>query len=333
MKFSIKNLKPEQAKKFQNYFIRIVATLIVVVIISCSMTIDSVDQPASINGGETLNVTLHLKIKADAAQTSKLMIAILVPKLWNARQKASLTFTSDKTTGVQKMTVIPVGTPAPQAQGLDWPAKIAAQIGNGGNLINDWEWVAFYSDADYSVANEPEFKATVNVSIPTTTDNISFKMGYVVANSSDGLSGSDRYGSYFPNCLTVNGTGDLIDFCNPQLSSVEPRTSLDNDIITLNFDGGVITNPLENESNIYLCATAVTTTGETLEVCEQTTKTKLTALGARRFRIDLWPREFFAVPAGKTLRRLEYFFTNADGSKKVGYGGLLDPFLFTFNCN
>lgn len=333
MKFSIKNLRPEQAKKFQNYFIRIVATLIVVVIISCSMTIDSVDQPSSINGGETLNVTLHLKIKADAAQTSKLMIAILVPKMWNARQKASLTFTSDKTTGVQKMTVIPVGTPAPQAQGLDWPAKIAAQIGNGGNLINDWEWVAFYSDVDYSVANEPEFKATVNVSIPTTTDNISFKMGYVVANSSDGLSGSDRYGSYFPDCLTVNGTGDLIDFCNPQLSSVEPRTALDNDIITLNFDGGVISNPLENETNIYLCATAVTTTGETLEVCEQTTKTKLTALGARRFRIDLWPREFFAVPAGKTLKRLEYFFTNADGTKKIGYGGLSDPFLYTFNCN
>ncbi|PZR29996.1 MAG: hypothetical protein DI535_00400 [Citrobacter freundii] len=333
MKLSIKNLKPEQAKKFQNYFIRIVATLIVVVIISCSMTIDSVDQPSSINGGETLNATLHLKIKADAAQTSKLMIAILVPKMWNARQKATLTFTSDKTTGVQKMTAIPVGTPAPQAQGLDWPAKIAAQIGSGGNLINDWEWVAYYSDADYSVANEPEFKATVNVSIPTTTDNISFKMGYVVANSSDGLSGSDRYGSFFPGCLRVNGTGDLIDFCNPQLSSVEPRTALDNDIITLNFDGGVTSNALENAADIYLCAKAITTTGETLDACAATSKTKLTALGARRFRIDLWPREFFTVPAGKTLLRLEYFFTNADGSIKVGYGGLFDPFLYTFNCN
>jgi hypothetical protein len=333
MKFSINNLKPEQARKFQNYFIRIVATLIVVVIISCSMTIDSVDQPTSINGGETLNVTLHLKIKADASQTSKLMIAILVPKMWNARQKATLTFTSEKTTGVQKMTVIPVGTPAPQAQGLDWPAKIAAQIGSGGNLINDWEWVAFYSDADYSVANEPEFKATVNVSIPTTTDNISFKTGYVVANSSDGLSGSDRYSSSFPGCLRVLGTGDLIDFCNPQLSSVEPRTALDNDIITLNFDGGVTSNPLENVSDIYLCAKAITTTGETLDACAATVKTKLTPLGARRFRIDLWPRDFFAVPAGKTLLRLEYFFTNADGSISVGYGGLSDPFLYTFNCN
>lgn len=333
MKFSIRNLKPAQVKKFQNYFIRIIATLIIVVIISCSMTIESVDQPGTINGGETLNATLHLKIKADAAQTSKLMIAILVPKMWNARQKATLTFISDKTTGVQKMTVIPAGTPAPQAQGLDWPAKIAAQIGNGGNLINDWEWVAFYSDADYAVANEPEFKATVYVSIPTTTDNISFKMGYLVANSTDGLSASDKYGTFFPGCLTVNGTGDLIDFCNPQLSSVEPRTALDNDIITINFDAGVTGNGLDNTNDIYLCAKGITTTGETLDACAATAKTKLAVLGAKRFRIDCWPREFFNVPAGKSLQRIEYFFTNADGSIKIGYGGLFDPFIFTFNCN
>jgi hypothetical protein len=333
MKLSIKNLKPAQAKKFQNYFIRIVATLIIVVIISCSMTIDSVDQPSSITGGQTLNATLHAKVKVDAAQTSKLMIAILVPKMWNARQKATLSFTSETTTGLQKMTVIPVGTPAPQAQGLDWPAKIAAQFAGGGNLINDWEWVAYYSDADYNVVNGPEFKVTVNVSIPTTTDNISFKMGYVIANSTDGLSGSDRYGSAFPGCLRVNGTGDLVDFCNPQLSAIEPRTSLDNDIITINFDAGVTDNDLQNVNDIYLCATGITTTGERLDVCGVSAKTKLVPLGARRFRIDCWPREFFAVPAGKTLQRLEYFFTNASSTIKVGYGGLSDPFLYTFNCN
>lgn len=332
MRSSIKNLKPEQIKKFRNYLIGIMAALVVIVIVSCSMTIESVDQPSTINGGETLQATLRVKITTNQSQTSKFMIAILVPKMWNARQKATLTFTSDITSGPQKMTAIPVGTPAPQAQGLDWPAKLAATIGNGGNLINDWEWVAYYSDADYTIAGNVEVWATVSVSIPTTADNISFKMGYAAANSTDGLSGTDRYGSFFPGCLRVNGTGDLIDFCNPQLSAVEPRTSLDNDIITINFDGGVTANPLDNASEVYLCASGITKDGETLDACAANAKTKLVTLGAGRFRIDLWPREFFAVPAGKTLERLEYFFTNADGSIKVGYGGGTSPFIYTFNC-
>lgn len=332
MRFSIKNLKPAQAKKFQNYFIRIVATLIVIVIVSCSMTIDSVTQPSEINGGETLQATLKVKITTNTDQTSKLMIAILVPKMWNARQKATLTFVSDITSGVQKMTAVPVGTPAPQGGGLDWPGKLASTIGNGGNLVNDWEWIAYYSDKDYTLGGNVEVGATVSVSIPTTTDNISFKMGYVVANSTDGLSATDRYGSFFPGCLRVNGSGDLIDFCNPQLSAVEPRTALDNDIITINFDAGVTANPLENATDVYLCASGITADGQKLDACAADAKTKLVALGAGRFRIDCWPRDFFTVPAGKTLERLEYFFTNADGSIKIGYGGGPDPFIFTFTC-
>jgi hypothetical protein len=307
-------------------------TLLFVFILGCSMTIESVIQPSTINGGETLLATLNVKVTTNQEQTSKFMVAILVPKMWNARQKATLTFTSDISSGPQKMTAIPVGTPAPQAQGLDWPTKLASTIGNGGNLINDWEWVAYYSDADYTVAGNVEIDAVVSVSIPTTEDNISFKMGYVVANSTDGLSGTDRYGSYFTGCLRVNGTGDLIDFCNPQLSAIEPRTSLDNDIITINFDGGVVANPLGNSNEIYLCASGITDDGEILNACASSEKTKLVSLGASRFRLDCWPREFFAVPAGKTLQRLEYFFTNADGTVKVGYGGGDSPFIYTFNC-
>jgi len=57
-----------------------------------------------------------------------------------------------------------------------------------------------------------------------------------VANSYDGLSDPSRYGSKFTNCFQSIGAGDLIDFCNPQLANVDPRTSLDNDIISLTFD-------------------------------------------------------------------------------------------------
>lgn len=305
---------------------------LIVFVVSCSMIIESVVQPSSINGGETLPVTLNVKIETNQAQTSKFMVAVLVPKVWNARQNTSITFTSDITTGDQPMSVIPAGTAAPQGGGLDWPSLLATRIGNGGNLINDYEWVAFYSDAAYTVAGNVTIKAQVKIRIKVSNDNLSFKLGYCVANSTDGLSASDRYGTFFTPCFRVNGVNDLIDFCNPQLSTVEPRTSTDNDIITLNFDAGVSQNALSTAADVYLCATGITTTGSRITVCSQTAQTKMENLGAGRFRKDIWPRQFFSLSANQSLRSIEYFFTNASGATKVGYGGGADPFPYTFRC-
>ncbi|CAN5616538.1 hypothetical protein BH11BAC3_BH11BAC3_46650 [soil metagenome] len=326
-------MKYFKSKKIRNYLVRIVSNMIVVIIISCSMTIDSVVQPSSVNGGEIIPVTLNVKVSTNVGQTSKLMIAVLVPKLWKASQKIKATFVSSVSNGPQQMTLIPAGTPAPNGNGLDWPTYLATKIGNGGNLINDWEWIAFYSNADYALGGNLDYTATVSLLIPTTDDNISFKLGYVVANSTDGLSGTDYYGSYFPGCFTVNGSGDLIDFCNPQLANVDPRTSLDNDIITINFDAGVAANGLENSSDIYLCAKAFTTAGDSINVCAATPQSKLTSLGAGRWRTDIWPRQFFGLTNEAThLTRLEYYFTDITGNIKVGYGGGTAPFPYTFKC-
>jgi Domain of unknown function (DUF4961) len=325
-------MKSYKLKKFHNYLVRIFATMIVIIIISCSMTIESVVQPSSVNGGDVLPVTLNVKVTTNSSQTSKLMIAMLVPKLWNVSKKAVITFTSDITTGPQQMTLIPTGSPAPNGNGLDWPNYLAAKIGNGGNLINDWEWVAFYSNADFSLGGNVTVNATVSLRIPVSNDNLSFKLGYVVANSSDGLSASDRYGSFFPGCFTVNGTGDLIDFCNPQLSAVEPRTSLDNDIITIGFDGGVASNQLQTASEIHMCASGITTDGTRIDVCLPVAANKLTSLGAGRWNIDLWPRKFFSLTDNQQLAKMEYFFTDGTGSNKVGYGGGTSPFIYTFKC-
>jgi hypothetical protein len=326
-------MKYFKLKKIQNYLLRALATLVVLIIISCSMSIDSVVQPTSVNGGDVLPVTLNITVKTDVGQTSKLMIAVLVPKIWNIAQKGSATFTSENSTGIQQMTVIPSGTVAPNSNGLDWPTNLATKIGSGGNLINEWEWVAFYSNTTYTLGGGNTVKATVSLLLPTTTDNISFKLGYVAANSTDGLSKTDYYGSYFPSfCFSVNGTGDLIDFCNPQLSAVEPRTSLDNDIITLGFDAGVAANSLDQANNIYLCATGITTAGDSIKVCNTSAANKLVSLGARRWRTDIWPRKFFSLTSSQQLLRIAYYFTDATGAVKVGYGGGTDPFLYTFKC-
>jgi hypothetical protein len=306
--------------------------LLLLIIASCSLSIDSVVQPASVNGGDILPVTLNTTIVTNSSQTSNFMVAILVPKVWKAAQNTTITFTSDITSGPQPMTLIPAGTPAPQGGGLDWPTLLATKLGNGGNLLPDYEWVAFYSNSAYTVGSNATIHATVSINIKTSPDNLLFKLGYCIAESTDGLSGSSYYGSYFTSCFQVNGTGDLIDFCNPQLSTVDPRTSLDNDIVTLTFDGGVTSTALDNAQQVYLCISGITATGDSLSVCEQTDRTKMTSLGLNRWRKDIWPRKLFNLADNQRLTRLSYYFTDATGNNKVGYGGGSSPFVYTFKC-
>lgn len=326
--------KPKGNRKISASTIwKIVGGLLLLLIVSCSITIDNVVQPASVNGGDILPVTLNVTITTNDNQTSNFMVAVLVPKVWKVAQNATITFTSDITSGNQGMSVIPAGTPAPQGGGLDWPTLLANKLGNGGNLLPDYEWVAFYSNASYSVVANATIHATVSINIKTSTDNLMFKPGYCVANSSDGLSSSDRYAASFTSgCLQVNGQGDLIDFCNPQISTVDPRTSLDNDIITVTFDGGVQSTALDNASQVYLCVEGITTTGDILTVCIQTDATKMTALGLNKWQKDIWPRKLFNLNDNQHLTGLRYFFTDANGANKVGYAGGATPFKYTFKC-
>lgn len=311
---------------------KVVGGLLLLLMMGCSITIDNVVMPSSVNGGDILPITLNVTIGTNATQTSNFMVAVLVPKVWKVAQNATITFTSDITSGDQSMSVIPAGSPAPQGGGLDWPTLLATKIGNGGNLLPDYEWVAFYSNASYSVAANATIHATVSIKIKTSTDNLLFKPGFCVANSSDGLSGSDRYAATFTNCFRVNGQGDLIDFCNPQISTIDPRTSLDNDIITVTFDGGVQSTALDNASQVYLCMAGVTTTGDSLVVCTPTDATKMTTLGLNKWQKDIWPRKLFNLADDQHLTGLRYYFTDATGGNKVGYAGGATPFTYTFKC-
>lgn len=326
-------MKDQQKKrKLGGLVWKVVAGLLIIIIVSCSISIDSLTQPSSVNGGDILPVTLTVTIGTNADQTSNFVVGILVPKVWKAAQNATITFTSDITTGNQGMTLIPAGTPEPKGSGRDWPTLIANTAGNGGNLLPDWEWVVFMSNTSYSVTANATIHATVNIKVKTSPDNLLFKLGYCVANSSDGLSGADRYAVRFSDCFRVNGTDDLIDFCNPQISNVDPRTSKDNDIVTVNFDGGVQSTLLDNASQVYLCIAGITDTGDSLSVCTPGDQTKMNSLGLGKWQKDIWPRKLFNLTDQQHLVGLRYFFTDATGTIKVGYAGGADPFTYTFRC-
>ncbi|HTJ13478.1 MAG TPA: DUF4961 domain-containing protein [Dinghuibacter sp.] len=330
------------SRKRWNLLWKIGGTVAILVIVACSVTINTVTQPASVNAGDVLNVTLTGTISTNSNPTANLMVGFLVPKVWNAAANAKVTFTSNISNGPQGMSSIPTSQPAPNGNGLSWQTDLMNTLGHAGNLIPEYEWVAFYSDQAYPTSDNTDYTVTVNIQIPVGQTNLWFNMEYCLAESNDGLHSTvfsnwpptSYYSAYIPSTpIRVYGPGTLVDFIHPQLSVVTPSTALDNDIIALPFNSTLVSNGLSNATSVYLCATGYTNAGDSIQVCQQTSKTQLVSQGAGQWQIDIWPRGFFNLPAGKTLDSLHYFFTDAAGGNKVGYGGGTDTaFTFIFNC-
>lgn len=90
---------------------------------------------------------------------------------------------------------------------------------------------------------------------------------------------------------------------------------------------------LDNENEVYLRVRALDAQDKVLgEINQATAKSKLSAIGGKRFLIDIWPRGFFSIDGGAEIARLEYFFTDASGTKVVGYGNTDQPFKYSFRC-
>jgi len=318
---------------------KIAATVLIVVIVACNLTINSVDQPSSVTGGTTMTVKLTCNIYVNSHQTSAFVVGVLVPKVWNASANMNMSFTSDNTSGPQAMTLMPVGTPDPTGNGLSWQDDLMQTIGHAGNLIPEYEWVVFQSNIQYAIPDNTGFNVYVTININVPQQNVLFNMAYCIAESGDGLHSeawggppTNYYGTFFPGAVRVNGTGTLLDFVNPQLSVIVPGSSLDNDIITIPFNATAATNALSTANQVYLCATGYTSAGDSIKVCEQTSKTQLQPLGQGQWQLNLWPRGYFGLTPAQTLDSINYFFTDATGASRVGYGGGSSPFSYTFSC-
>jgi hypothetical protein len=336
----MKKIKLPTGRSAWNWIWKITGTAIVLVIVACSITINNVSQPSTIAGGSTLTSTITAGInQVNATQTSALVVGILVPTQWNAANNTTMSYTSTATTGTQVMNLIPAGTVAPTGGGVSWQTDMLNTIGSAGNLINEYEWIAFESPTPYTVNNGNNITVTITVNIKLPQTNMLFNMAYVVCESSDGLnstayslSSSTYYGTFFPPSLRITGPGTLEDFTHPQLSVINPGFATDNDIITLPFNSTAVQNPLTNASQVFLCATGYTTTGDSIKVCQQTSANQLQSLGGGNFQTSIWPRGFFGLSATQSLDSIEYVFTDATGATIVGFNGTTTPFSYTFGC-
>ncbi|MBK0380824.1 DUF4961 domain-containing protein [Mucilaginibacter segetis] len=324
--------------KGKNLWMICACVVLGVVLACCGEIITGVDQPSTATVGSTIDITVHIDIPTVGdGGPDNLILGILMPKGWKGAQNTTVTYKSPLGDGT--MSIVPESSLPKNGGGLTWSAYMKKTFGLAGNLIDDMEWVPFQTDKAYT-HNGTEITGDLHVKLKVGADgnNTLVKLGYVITDTGNGFT-SDGNGTYYSQLSTpcfevTGGTGDLVDFCNPQLTIIDPPKSLDNDFVTLTFDGNVVATPLTGNTELYLCATAYTSDNKTIEVCEQTEKTKMaqTSATSNKYQLTFWPKEFFNVPDGQTIVKMEYFVTDKTGTTKVGYGNTLSPFVYTFKC-
>lgn len=332
---NIKKLKRADWWKF------LVVVVLLALIYACSISIVSIDQPSETDAGSEMTVTLDCRIDPEGTNSARaLVIGFLVPKVWKAAQNTSIYYTNiSMGANNEKMTLIPASEKEPKTQ-ITWSDALMqdSRYALMGNIVSELEWVVFRSTKTYEVNQSITFQ--VKVVTKVGEQNMLVNLGYFIGNNTNGLEppGDHKYhdGKY-ARLKVNNGTGDLIDFVNPQLAMMELAKATDNDLQTIFYDGDLVTTPLSSESKIYVCAKGYTTSGQVIERCAVGADTEFKPMeGVNRFRFDFWPRSFFQLSENQTLQRMEYFLTNATGTIKIGYGGSAlptDPFIFTFNCD
>lgn len=303
-------------------------------------------QPSTANAGETIDVGLETMLITSAISYTncRIVVGVLVPRSWNGLLNNNIvaTYTSprDGLGNIQTMSIIPDDVTPVGYTNTSWSEAMQQQAGLLGNLLPDVEWVAFWSDQVYPQisAQDSIFPIDINIKIKVGAQNTLVKLGYVISASADGLditNGSNNVFVTLPSdCFSVtNGTQPLVDFCNPQLTFINPLEALDNDIITLTFDKNISPTALDNTDDIFMCATAYDTSGNVLSIiCDQSEKSRLTPIGSKQYKLEFWPRQYFNIPAEKSIDHIDYYLTDASGTIKVGTTDTR-PFSIYFTCN
>lgn len=326
-----KNKKPYRRKLYLFLFIAFAGLIIT----ACVSTLTIVSQDAVVTPGDSAHMVIGLQwSQVNYDRNCRQVVGICVPKSWNVASNTTMTYKSD--VGDGKMVLIPDGINEPSS-GLPYADAMMKKFGIGPNHISDMEWVVFWTDNKLFVGNQTTVNGTISIAIKTGTDYLSFKPGYAMCEDEDGLSdaNSGYYQSQFGICMEVIGNDpneDVQDFCNAQIGLAEPSNATENDIITIKYNGNLDTSSLKNEANIYFCAKAFTTAGDSIEICEPSAQTQLTPFDIKQWRIDFWPKQFFNLQNGTSLRQIQYYFTNNTGTIKTGYGNTADPFKYTFKC-
>jgi hypothetical protein len=265
----------------------------------------------------------------NAGCTTKFVFAMLVPRDWDLANNATVTYKCDIAADrnlEMPMSVIPDSQLPKWGEGRTWVQCLLGEYGVGPNVLDDMEWVVFQTDLTWNITNNQDPTYKIFVRTKTGKRNRRCKIGFFVNHTDDGFSNGTEHRKiiFATECFeVVGGKGMPIDFCNRHFNRVSPLTCLQDDYVTISYLADVElsteNNPLAASDDIYLQGHAVTTTGKIYNappIGQQTRMNRQNSLG-RTFNLTIWPAGFFGVPADEQIDHLDYYFSNADGSKIV----------------
>lgn len=345
----------QKKHRIEAYFLLVLS----LIVIGCSFLINEVnvkqenedgEMVAYIKAGEVATFTFSGEINIDGDSSNEtFIVAFLAPRSWNVGQNATVTYIEDKYEVDQehKMVVIPDNEQPANYKGMTWDAALKKKFGVRSNVLNDMEWTAFKSDNYPNVSGTIHY--TVTIKCNSGRSNLKFRPSFFINHSSDGLGGDDRHYAVkdADDCFeVVEGAGAVIDFCSTHYNQVEPLSASQDDFVTFTFQGDINTNELINVENIYIEATAYTVEGNKYVINEKSTKTLMKReVKLPRYSITCWPGGFFNIPEGESISRIEYLFTNEDGTVSISRSddsrdnegeeveeGSKEPFVFELQC-
>lgn len=302
-----------------------------------------------VNEVATFVVNGHIETSKDNNDTDDeiFVFAMLAPRCWDIRNNVTVTYESTVVLdeGEQRtMAVIPDNVSPKNNPGYTWPEALRERLGLGPNKYNDMEWVAWQAEQSVDVHNGDKPNWKINIKCKVNDDNLAACIGFFVNYVKDGFSTDDkRWKVMYSEPFTVyGGPGEMIDYSRLRFNSVEPSRALQDDIVTITFAGDSYDNDLIHEDEIYLEATAYTDEGNVYKVDKRDSETLMRRANSfsREYSTTIWPAGFFSIQEDETITRIEYIFTNRDGSVivnkslgdlKAGDSPESDDIPFTFN--
>lgn len=278
--------------------------------------------------------------------------AFLVPKSWNVAVNGKVTYKcglSEDHDQLYTMSLIPASSLPKNGDGRTWVECLTQEYGVGTNVLDDMEWVAYQTDDKYNIINNNAPKYTIYLKTTVGDKNLKCHLGAFVNHTDDGFSSStDHKKCVFSNdCFEVKGgKGMVLDFCQNHFNKVSPMSALQDDYITIYFNGGAADNTLKTAENIYIQGTAYTSEGNKYVLTEKSSRTlmKRASVYDDTYSITVWPVKLFNVPFNEHIEYIDYMFSNADGSVTItqtdddfAMQGIpmpeaKQPFTFVFEC-
>lgn len=329
---------------------KLLILLMALFMVTCVEFEKGIDGPETAQAGETITFTVHPYIHSDENRENvRMIIGFLAPTSWDAAKNTTVTYTSDAEQGVQKMSLVSRGilvewSDADYGNGskLNWWDLLDVMYGVGPNVLQDMEWVVYQTDKTYNISADEEIHANVNITTKVGQQNLRTKLGFFVGETADGVWMDSHYDVQYTDCFEVTGgQGAIVDFCELHLNAATPTSAIQDDIITLIYQGNIKENDLQDADDIYLCAIARTESGNSYEVCGGAEKSRMIKRQGlnQTFELSIWPRDYFGIPAEEVITEIEYIFTNADRSIEVMSDLYEDqdspwrPFSYTMLCN